>query len=541
MIRAFLCVVLAYSFSIAKAEKLIGIETFPTFEEITTHFYKSYAPEAGENSALVFAFARKPDGWYLNVTDLSISQTDENYFTLWHVDSGYLQLNQFSKNNGKAAAKWPDYQSAKHTADAFQQRMFKLHTYFGYKGWADDVVSLLQNKNDLGSNNLYSLGRAYSAIAGALMNHNAGASRLQIFSFNTAGNSLNNEQLLTYIELNKNACKAFKQIVDTDSLFFDIVGNIKTKYANEVVQAYLDLWIFQNAGIAKKQLTENIYPADMLANAANTLDNCPQNSIFISYGDNDFYPLIYLQQTQNYRPDVKVINYSLLGLSQYISALGRYNEVHFNLSATLYNSIEYLRKSEKASEQSAETFIKNLNDEQPENGAEVDFPVFSCKQQTTSIKNDYLYKHHLALIDLAFSNKNLPFCTAHTHDPVDIFGEHFLNIGLIYRLDLCQPSGADFKTALKYFQHIKTDAYCQAYLFPKKPGTDDYINVKTIQTLYNQLLLHMQTTCKEGKTEACKQFDLIWKQWSENWAVKPTEKEKEIYQQILADVKGLKR
>lgn len=47
--------------------------------------------------------------------------------------------------------------------------------------------------------------------------------------------------------------------------------------------------------------------------AYNYLNNLDQNSILFVYGDNDTYPLWGLQETENFRDDVKIVNYTLLG------------------------------------------------------------------------------------------------------------------------------------------------------------------------------------------------------------------------------------
>ena len=58
-------------------------------------------------------------------------------------------------------------------------------------------------------------------------------------------------------------------------------------------------------------------------NAKAYLDSCQKNAIMFTIGDNDTFPLWYLQEVENYRTDIKLINTSLFATDWYIDQMKR--------------------------------------------------------------------------------------------------------------------------------------------------------------------------------------------------------------------------
>ncbi len=136
--------------------------------------------------------------------------------------------------------------------------------------------------------------------------------------------------------------------------------------------------------------------------AKSYLDSCPTNAILITNGDNMTFPLWYLQEVEEYRTDIRVINFDQLTLDWYIEKLKRKvnssNPILISLPQNLYNNSQQLLPLKKEVDQPVELkllfdFLKDDKTSILWNGKKVHYipsDVFSVSIDTSKIiKNSY--------------------------------------------------------------------------------------------------------------------------------------------------------
>lgn len=167
--------------------------------------------------------------------------------------------------------------------------------------------------------------------------------------------------------------------------------------------------------------------------AANFLNSLDKNAIIFTYGDNDTYPLWYVQEVENIRRDVRVVNLSLIQVDWYIDKLRKkVNEseaIKFTIPQESYNgkNLNQLFFTEQTAEQRLniiDVLKKIAADVKPANG----YPSISFKNFYIPVKKNaelfdldslpvldsipvsipadsrYLTKDDIAILDLIASN-----------------------------------------------------------------------------------------------------------------------------------------
>lgn len=296
---------------------------------------------------------------------------------------------------------------------------YDLQPYYGYIGWYKDVIKEYEKLSSLTETQLYALARAYSEYASESVSGQHGfAAPEDIFHLHFRPNAFSDEQLKRFSTLIDSSIEKYRQLSIRNPNFETRVGDSRDKYANELMFKFQMLLTFSEKAAKEMAIPKDLYKDSTLKMARAYLNGCPQQSIFISYGDNDFYPLFYVQHVEGLRKDVYVLNYSLLAVDRFIyrMTLPQFDAMPVRITAdtTMYasdnNQLIYIQDS--TSSISGTELIRFLKtDKGDEYGRKIldintlELPVRRAGRYNTTARirlEDvfYLLRHQWILIDI---------------------------------------------------------------------------------------------------------------------------------------------
>ncbi|MGH1339658.1 MAG: hypothetical protein ACRBFS_26300 [Aureispira sp.] len=287
---------------------------FPLYQEVVDHVLDYSTCQVELRGGTKWNIIKNPEGYWVTISRYTDDKTfvEENRQLVWSEKTGFIKdillkgdqegfsLGLHSLKTKPLPKKWTKVDE------------YNISRFFGMDNWMQPNIDYYQENPPKTYEDYYSLGRAHSFIGGkSILNYEKRRFLQTEFKL-----------LDSLIFHSKTAIAHFKKVHELNPTYQTIVGGIYTKYCNEIVTLNMRLAFL---GLKQKALAvvegKELYTAATRAFSKNTLESCPKNAILFTYGDNDTYPLLYLQQAKQIRPDVLIINESLLNTKFYIDHL----------------------------------------------------------------------------------------------------------------------------------------------------------------------------------------------------------------------------
>lgn len=313
----FVCLICTLS----NAQKLAE---FPPYEQVVNQFLTTTTVCKMETRGLQkITFEKRKDGYWVGMSIYSQENLEyeiKDKFLFWSPKKGFQKV---SLDGGTPNTPLLSVDLLRQAPNPIaNQDKFNIHPFYGYLNWEDDVIQFYtkkEKKGALSAMEYYSIGRAYSSKCNTyILEEGKKITSLRKDSINLVIN--------TYSEWQDKAILNFEKSYKKDANLETIVGRIYNKYCNEFMHKYNNLSLYANQETALKAIEgKELYSETTLAFAKNLLNNCPPNAILFCYGDNDTWPLMYLQLVQNYRTDVLLVNTSLIAIDYYIDLIQNFS------------------------------------------------------------------------------------------------------------------------------------------------------------------------------------------------------------------------
>lgn len=283
------------------------------------------------------SFARKPQGWSILLTDEQDILVKEELF--WNSSKGAFEQISFPVlSEAKLSDSSVSINSSMRLLAKRDSTMFFHNLYYGYIGWENDVIKKLEPRLDsMNIKELHCLARAWSSLGRSILSPNTTQRGMKYLEFDSTFNkeSISSVLIDSFTRTRENSISCYKKILERDSTFVGIVGDIKTILSGEYLSAFVELRTLGQFTEAKKYIVDDLFDPFLISVGKNLMKECGQNGIIFTTGDIDTYILLYLQEKYKYRTDVSVVNTSLMNTGRYINYLCRFEEESKRLKTSL--------------------------------------------------------------------------------------------------------------------------------------------------------------------------------------------------------------
>ncbi|HBG69300.1 MAG: hypothetical protein A2W93_02130 [Bacteroidetes bacterium GWF2_43_63] len=400
--------------ALAIAQKEVQMPDYPSYQQVMTKFLTDYDimnlayPEE-------FRLTKNPDGWHAVLWNYEKEDATKNEIFWSRSKNKYVEV-PFKPAAVKEIT--PDEQAV--INDNMNITYDDMSPYNFYRGWYKDVINEFGEQKNLSDTMLNALARAYANHASNLLGDQFGLSvKSEIFSLSVGQNVLSEDQLKAFRLWHDKSLETYKILLAKNPAFATFIGDALNIYSNEVMAGYLYLLFYSNETEARKELRPGLYDDFILKTARNYLNSCDKNAILFTSGDNDTYPLLYVQAFEKFRTDVTIVNMSLLGIPRYISHLfEKYSTqpaVEFSIARDYWNNSSngyYYILSETDSMNAITALNMTVTDDLSNEGR--DYALYPARHTVLKFNNkdsisifpreNYIYLNHFAMLDIIASN-----------------------------------------------------------------------------------------------------------------------------------------
>jgi hypothetical protein len=397
---------------------------YPQLQTVINTLFNNYKVDENHSERSLH-FAKKPVGWFVQwIDETKIPAAVLNEELFWSAKKGsFVKLTTMEQGKTSIA------EGKKNSMYTWGEKYaYQRNPYFGYIGWDRDVIVHFGKEKTLSDTTMESLGRAYSNYAGGFSDHNYG------YHINST-NLDEKTKLDSFIYYSKLDIATMDRLRKQNPDYTLIAGNSGSKYAQDIMAFFDYLQLSGNEKIADEYFKEELFTPIILLNAKYSLAECGPDAVLFTNGDNDTYPLEYLQYVKGFRTDVTVVNLSMLNLYSTIHQAsvgkGRAKPIKFSYPMERYedDASSYFREENVEPEGTDyKTFLSKSYKQpaDPESGEDAYYNFPQCTIEFSAdttffpeftnrvdgitprlhINKSYLLRSDFAQLDILMSNLN---------------------------------------------------------------------------------------------------------------------------------------